>query len=172
MAAFGAPFLHAAVRFSIPLLNQREKGSKLLSPSSVSFQQFFKIGQMFFLFVQPLLLEKLLDFINSFCFGCETQMPAYYGYLNAVGLFVAAIFQTIFLQQYYHRCMTTGMRVRKPFFSSFSSFFSPFFIPSPFPIFSSGLNHGSFARRWLVRSTKSRFPCRMIPGSCPLLARW
>lgn len=74
--------------------------------------QFFKLAQDILQFVQPVLLSQLIDFIESYCSDCETQQPSYRGYLIAAGMFFTAIVQTIFLHQYFHRCLVTGMRVR------------------------------------------------------------
>jgi len=79
-----------------------------LSPLS----QFFKLAQDVLQFMQPVLLEKLMEFIDSYCDGCDTQQNPYRGYLIATGMFFTAIIQTICLHQYFHRCLVTGMRIR------------------------------------------------------------
>ena len=70
---------------------------------------FFKLAQDLLSFCQPLLLEKLIDFINT---ASDDPQPKTSGYFLAVGMFFAALLQTVMLHQYFHRCFVTGMRVR------------------------------------------------------------
>jgi len=42
-----------------------------------------KLPQDLLGFALPLLLEQILNFIDSYCEGCETQEPLYRGYLLA-----------------------------------------------------------------------------------------
>lgn len=61
-------------------------------------------------FTQPLLLRELMVWVNSYSSG--EPMPAYRGTLIAVGMFLTAISQTMFLHQYFQLCFATGMRIR------------------------------------------------------------
>ena len=45
-------------------------------------------------------------------FTANAAEPHWHGYFYAVLLFLTAIIQSIFLQQYYHHCLVAGMRVR------------------------------------------------------------
>ncbi|CAG8520388.1 12933_t:CDS:10 [Funneliformis mosseae] len=73
---FGGPFLFAAV---------------------------FKALQDLLNFVQPVLLRELMIFVNSQ--GDEVnKQPPYRGYTIAILMFVTAIFQTMFLHQYFQLC--------------------------------------------------------------------
>lgn len=70
----------------------------------------FKILQDCLGFVQPQLLGELMKFVNSQ--GDEkTRQPAYKGYVIAILMFLTAVFQTMFLHQYFQLCFVTGMRV-------------------------------------------------------------
>ncbi|EDQ90327.1 uncharacterized protein MONBRDRAFT_18722 [Monosiga brevicollis MX1] len=70
----------------------------------------FKFLQDTLSFVSPQLLKYLIRYVNESQFG-EAQ-PVWHGYALAVGMFITAIFQSIFLHQYFHRVMKTGMRLR------------------------------------------------------------
>jgi len=70
----------------------------------------FKLGQDALAFANPMLLEAIMYFVESA--DTPDPEPMYKGYLIAAGMFVTAIFQTILLHQYFHRCFATGMRVR------------------------------------------------------------
>lgn len=45
-------------------------------------------------------------------FTQDDSQPDWHGYLYAVLLFLAAMVQSLFLNQYFHRCFTMGMNVR------------------------------------------------------------
>ncbi len=45
-------------------------------------------------------------------FTNDPTVPYWHGYLYAFVLFLAAVVQSLFLQQYFHRCITLGMRMR------------------------------------------------------------
>ena len=45
-------------------------------------------------------------------FTKDTSEPDWNGYFYAVLLFVAAVIQSLFLHQYFHRCFRVGMRIR------------------------------------------------------------
>jgi len=47
----------------------------------------------------------------------ETQ-PDWHGYVYAILLFVAALVQSLLLQQYFQRCLTIGMNVRTAIISA------------------------------------------------------
>ena len=67
---------------------------------------------MMLLFLQPFFLSGLLDFIDSYCGGCDTEQPTFRGYLLSTGLFVVAVAQTLLIQQYYHKLLFTAVRTR------------------------------------------------------------
>jgi len=83
-----------------------------------SFGAFFslsivlKLAQDALAFTGPQLLKYLIAFVG------DDQAPQWKGYLIAVGLFVTASIQTIFLQNYFHVCFTVGMRVRSSIVSA------------------------------------------------------
>ncbi|ORZ17222.1 multi drug resistance-associated protein MRP [Absidia repens] len=70
----------------------------------------FKALQDVLQFTQPLLLKELMVWVASY--ATSSPEPAYRGILIAVGMFVTAVCQTMFLHQYFHRCFMTGMRLR------------------------------------------------------------
>ena len=45
-------------------------------------------------------------------FTQDFTQPEWHGYIYAVLLFLAAILQSLFLHQYFHRCMVIGMNMR------------------------------------------------------------
>ena len=45
-------------------------------------------------------------------FTQDLSQPDWHGYLYAVLLFLAAVIQSLFLHQYFHRCMVIGMNMR------------------------------------------------------------
>lgn len=57
-----------------------------------------------------MLLKQLMKWVTSF--NSENPQPAYQGIIIAVGMFITAICQTMFLHQYFQRCFMTGMRLR------------------------------------------------------------
>ncbi|KAI8141790.1 multi drug resistance-associated protein MRP [Fennellomyces sp. T-0311] len=75
------------------------------------FAALFKGLQDILQFTQPMLLKQLMGWVSSYSSGDPT-VPAYRGSFIAVGMFLTAIIQTMFLHQYFHRCFTTGMRLR------------------------------------------------------------
>lgn len=66
---------------------------------------FFKLLQDVLAFVSPQILKLMIDFTQS-------DSPAWQGYVYAVLLLVVALFQSLFLQQYFQRCFVLGMKVR------------------------------------------------------------
>jgi len=56
-------------------------------------------------FLQPLLLELIINFIDS-------DYPVYVGYIYSVILFLSALLTTICLHQYFHRVFRIGMNIR------------------------------------------------------------
>uniref|UniRef100_A0A3B4B9M5 ATP-binding cassette, sub-family C (CFTR/MRP), member 2 n=1 Tax=Periophthalmus magnuspinnatus TaxID=409849 RepID=A0A3B4B9M5_9GOBI len=66
---------------------------------------FFKLLQDLLAFVSPQIL-MMIDFTQ------DKTRPIWEGYLYAVLLLVMAIFQSVFLQQYFQRCFVLGMKVR------------------------------------------------------------
>eukprot|EP00158_Paraphelidium_tribonemae_P007083 Partr_v1_DN28105_c1_g1_i1_m55327 putative ATP-binding cassette, sub-family C (CFTR MRP), member len=79
------------------------------------FAAFFKLGQDILQFIQPVLLGKLIAFIESRnplgTVPVEPQ-PAFVGFSLAGFMFLAAVTQSLLLHQYFHRCIITGMRIR------------------------------------------------------------
>ncbi|KAI9272857.1 multi drug resistance-associated protein MRP [Phascolomyces articulosus] len=75
------------------------------------FAALFKALQDILQFTQPMLLRELMGWVASYSSGDPT-VPAYRGVFIAVGMFLTAVCQTMFLHQYFHRCFTTGMRLR------------------------------------------------------------
>jgi ATP-binding cassette subfamily C (CFTR/MRP) protein 1 len=67
----------------------------------------FKALQDILTFVSPQLLKYVINFSSP-----ENNEPAWHGYFYASMLFAAAAIQSIFLHQYFHRVMKTGMRLR------------------------------------------------------------
>jgi ATP-binding cassette subfamily C (CFTR/MRP) protein 1 len=61
-------------------------------------------------FVQPQLLKALIDFIYSF--STDDPQPVRNGYVISATMFLVAALQSAVLHQYFHRCFTTGMRLR------------------------------------------------------------
>lgn len=51
-----------------------------------------------------------MNWVTSY--NSEEPQPAYRGVMIAVGMFLTAICQTMFLHQYFQRCFMTGMRLR------------------------------------------------------------
>lgn len=45
-------------------------------------------------------------------FTQDESLPDWRGYVYAVLLFVAAVLQSLFINQYFHRCFTMGMDIR------------------------------------------------------------
>ncbi|CAO3622955.1 unnamed protein product [Cunninghamella blakesleeana] len=70
----------------------------------------FKLLQDILQFTQPMLLRSLMLWVASY--ASDSPEPAYVGVFIAVGMFVTAACQTMFLHQYFHRCFLTGMRIR------------------------------------------------------------
>ncbi|XP_031732915.1 ATP-binding cassette sub-family C member 2 [Anarrhichthys ocellatus] len=67
---------------------------------------FFKLLTDLLGFVSPQLLKLMIQFTQ------EKNRYTWEGYLYAVLLLVVAIFQSLFLQQYFQRCFVLGMKVR------------------------------------------------------------
>ncbi|XP_008280640.1 ATP-binding cassette sub-family C member 2 [Stegastes partitus] len=67
---------------------------------------FFKLIQDLLTFISPQLLKLMIAFTQ------DKTSYAWEGYLYAVLLLVTALFQTLFLQQYFQRCFVLGMKVR------------------------------------------------------------
>ncbi|KAG2236972.1 hypothetical protein INT48_002041 [Thamnidium elegans] len=70
----------------------------------------FKALQDVLQFTQPLLLKQLMKWVTSY--NSDEPQPAYRGIMIAIGMFLTAICQTMFLHQYFQRCFMTGMRLR------------------------------------------------------------
>ncbi|RIB11911.1 ATP-binding cassette transporter 1 [Gigaspora rosea] len=75
-----------------------------------AFAAFFKASQDLLNFVQPQLLKQLILFVSR---QDDVDKPsALWGYCIAAMMFLTAVFQTMFLHQYFHLCAVTGMRAR------------------------------------------------------------
>ncbi|CEP10034.1 hypothetical protein [Parasitella parasitica] len=61
-------------------------------------------------FTQPLLLQELMGWVSSYM--TDNPKPGYHGVFIAVGMFLTAFAQTMFLHQYFQLCFTTGMKMR------------------------------------------------------------
>lgn len=57
-----------------------------------------------------MLLKQLMRWVTSYT-TAEPE-PSYVGIFIAVGMFLTAVCQTMFLHQYFQRCFATGMRLR------------------------------------------------------------
>ncbi|KAJ9051994.1 hypothetical protein DSO57_1038568 [Entomophthora muscae] len=62
-------------------------------------------------FFQPTLLKYLTDFVSEYD-SYASRQPIYYGFLYSAAMFVTAVVQTMFTQQYNQICMVTGMKLR------------------------------------------------------------
>lgn len=67
---------------------------------------FFKLLQDLLTFASPQLLKLMINFTQ------DMSEPDWKGYFYAVLLFLAAVIQSLFLHQYFHRCFIIGMRIR------------------------------------------------------------
>ncbi|XP_049645216.1 multidrug resistance-associated protein 1 [Suncus etruscus] len=67
---------------------------------------FFKAMHDLMMFMGPLLLRLLINFVN------DKQAPDWQGYFYTVLLFLSACLQTVVLHQYFHICFVSGMRVK------------------------------------------------------------
>ncbi|CDH53089.1 multidrug resistance-associated protein 1 [Lichtheimia corymbifera JMRC:FSU:9682] len=76
------------------------------------FAAFFKGLQDILQFTQPMLLSALITWVAQYSESDGQGVPAYRGVLIALGMFFTAVVQTMVLHQYFHRCFTTGMRLR------------------------------------------------------------
>lgn len=55
----------------------------------------------------------LLNFLRLMIeFTEDTSIYEWYGYVYASSMYLVAVIQAIFLNQYFHRCMTVGMNIR------------------------------------------------------------
>ncbi|CAG8439217.1 14223_t:CDS:10 [Cetraspora pellucida] len=75
-----------------------------------AFAALFKAVQDMLNFVQPQLLKQIMIFVSSQ--NDVDKPPTLWGYYIAAMMFLTAILQTMFLQQYFHICAVTGMRAR------------------------------------------------------------
>ncbi|KAJ1599986.1 hypothetical protein NDA14_006518 [Ustilago hordei] len=75
------------------------------------FAAVLKSAQDTLAFVQPQILRKLLQFVQSYNSEDPSQ-SAMQGYLLSAALFCIAVTQTSFLHQYFQLVFVTGMRVR------------------------------------------------------------
>lgn len=57
-----------------------------------------------------MLLKQLMGWVTSYT--TDNPEPSYSGIFISVAMFVTAVCQTLFLQQYFQRCFSTGMRLR------------------------------------------------------------
>ncbi|CBQ72946.1 probable YCF1-Vacuolar ABC transporter responsible for vacuolar sequestration of glutathione-S-conjugates [Sporisorium reilianum SRZ2] len=75
------------------------------------FAAILKMAQDMLAFVQPQILRKLLQFVQSYD-SADANQSAMQGYLLSAALFAVAVTQTSFLHQYFQLVFVTGMRVR------------------------------------------------------------
>jgi ATP-binding cassette subfamily C (CFTR/MRP) protein 1 len=61
-------------------------------------------------FVQPQFLSLLIAFIANY--RPNGDQPASFGIVISFGMFITSIFQSMMLQQYFHRCCIVGMNLR------------------------------------------------------------
>lgn len=82
------------------------------SPNCMTFCQWFLLT----FDVLVISHDKLVCFFSChrlmISFTHDKSVFSWWGYLYAVLLFIVAIFQSLFLQQYFHLCFTLGMKVR------------------------------------------------------------
>jgi hypothetical protein len=71
---------------------------------------FYKLVQDVLAFVQPQLLKKMMEFAKNFTDLGDSKLET--GVLIAFSMLLTAILQTVFLHQYFHVCMITGMRLK------------------------------------------------------------
>ncbi|KAK7930845.1 hypothetical protein WMY93_007240 [Mugilogobius chulae] len=67
---------------------------------------FFKLLQDILAFASPQILKMMIGFTQ------DKSRPVWEGYLYAILLLIVALFQSVFLQQYFQRCFVLGMKVR------------------------------------------------------------
>jgi ABC-type multidrug transport system fused ATPase/permease subunit len=67
---------------------------------------FFKLGNDLLSFVSPQLLKLMIAYVN------DGEEAAWKGYAYAALMFLAAVIQSLWLHQYFHRCFVVGVRVR------------------------------------------------------------
>ena len=71
----------------------------------------YKLIQDILGFIQPQLLKMMMEFAKNFTlYKGESRLEK--GFLIAFSMLIAAILQTVFLHQYFHVCMMTGMRLK------------------------------------------------------------
>uniref|UniRef100_A0A8C6UP06 Multidrug resistance-associated protein 1 n=1 Tax=Neogobius melanostomus TaxID=47308 RepID=A0A8C6UP06_9GOBI len=91
---------------------QQSKEPSLLWALCLTFGPYFLISGLYkiihdvLMFVGPLILRLLISFINS------PDSPSWHGFFYTGLLFVCTCFQSLILQQYFHVCFVSGMRVR------------------------------------------------------------
>jgi hypothetical protein len=78
---------------------------------------FYKLVQDILGFVQPQLLKKMMEFAKNFT-NLESETRLETGVLIAFSMLLTAIVQTVFLHQYFHVCMITGMRLKSAIITS------------------------------------------------------
>ncbi|KAM3597276.1 uncharacterized protein V6R79_002334 [Siganus canaliculatus] len=91
---------------------QKTKEPSLLWALCLTFGPYFliscvyKIIQDILMFVGPEILRLLIHFINS------SDVPSWHGYFYTGLLFMCTCVQSLILQQYFHVCFVSGMRLR------------------------------------------------------------
>ncbi|PVU98628.1 hypothetical protein BB559_001437 [Furculomyces boomerangus] len=61
-------------------------------------------------FAQPVLLKKLLEFVETY--GTDSPMPVVHGFYYAIAMFSLSVIQTLVLHQYFNISMLTGVGIR------------------------------------------------------------
>nr|XP_039268709.1 multidrug resistance-associated protein 1-like isoform X3 [Styela clava] len=101
-----------------PSNDEKSKSPSLTWTMCKTFGPFFLLGSCFKLvqdcltFVNPQLLKMLINFT------IDPSAPLWQGYILAVGFFITAFIQSLFLHQYFHICFVAGMRLRSAIVSS------------------------------------------------------
>ncbi|KAJ3021676.1 Canalicular multispecific organic anion transporter 2 [Thoreauomyces humboldtii] len=78
----------------------------------------FKAAQDSLAFVQPIFLKQMIDFAGSWDHDSQRPQPIDRGFLIAGLMLLTAITQTLNLHQYFHICLTCGMRIRSSIVTS------------------------------------------------------
>ncbi|KAL9964380.1 hypothetical protein ACROYT_G028012 [Oculina patagonica] len=102
------------VEYSPPRANiHRRKPSLVRAIGKVFWQNFlaaafFKIANDSVQFVQPQLLNLLIEYVED----RENKLAVWKGYIFAVAMFLTAIVQSFLLQYYFHHCYLLGMKLK------------------------------------------------------------
>ncbi|CAH1794809.1 unnamed protein product, partial [Owenia fusiformis] len=100
--------------YDVTVKTKSKKGYEpsLVKSMAKAFGGTFLIGSLFklindiLMFVSPQLLKLLIGFTRN------KDDPLWKGYMYAALMFIVALFQSIILHQYFHKCFVVGMRLR------------------------------------------------------------